>query len=66
MNTDDCQQNEDGSWGPAKAIGYFWDSRPIWLKLLEFPFRLFGLIRYDPLREVPYDELDFSKHKSDL
>ncbi len=50
------QKNEDGSWSPAKPIGYFLDARPFWLKVIEFPFRLIGLIRYDPLVEIPYDE----------
>lgn len=63
MEHNDCQQqNDDGSWLPAKPIGYFWDSRPFWKKLLEFPFRLFGIIRYCPLIEIPYEEMDFQKH----
>ena len=63
MSNDVTQQNEDGPWSPAKPIGYFWDSRPFWLKLIEFPLRLFGLIRYDPLIEVPVEEMDWTKGK---
>lgn len=57
MSNEVMQQNEDGSWSPAKPVGYFWDCRPFWLKLLEFPLRLIGLVSYDPLREVPPDEM---------
>jgi hypothetical protein len=56
------QENPDGSWSPARPVGYHWDARPFWLKLLEFPLRLIGVIRYDPLREVPPDEMDWSNH----
>ena len=52
-------QNYDGSWSPVQPVGYFWDPRSIWLKAIELPFRAIGLIRYDPLIEVPYDEMDF-------
>ena len=54
------QQNNDGSWSPARPIGYFWDSRPLWLKIIEFPWRLIGVVRYDPLIEVPVDEMDWN------
>ena len=59
MNNDVLQRNEDGSWSPARPIGYFWDSRPLWLKLIEFPLRLIGIVKYDPLIEVPTDEMDW-------
>jgi hypothetical protein len=30
----------------------------MWLKVVEFPFRLIGVVKYDPLIEVPMEELD--------
>jgi hypothetical protein len=38
-------------WVPAVCEKYCRDSRSFVRKLFEFPFRLVGLIRYDPLKE---------------
>jgi len=52
------QQNENGDWVNAKPIPYYKDLRSRRRKLLEFPFRLLGIIRYDPMTAVPYAECD--------
>ena len=56
------QQNPDGSWGPARAAPYPWDPRPTWKKLLELPFRMAGIITYDPMVDIPIEEVvEFKK-----
>lgn len=54
-------QNKNREGEPAREIGYFADLRPFWKKLIEFPFRLMGIIRYDPLTEIPMCEMVFNK-----
>lgn len=55
----EIQQNKDGSWSKARPYGYFADLRPRWRKLVEFPFRLLGIVRYNPLIEIPVEEMVF-------
>jgi hypothetical protein len=45
-------------------MGYFADLRPLWKKILEVPFRLVGIIRYDPLTEIPAEEMVWDVPKS--
>lgn len=42
-------RNEDGTLTEAVPEPYYSDQRPWWLKVLEFPLRLVGIIRYCPL-----------------
>lgn len=61
---DVIKQNPDGSWSEARPMGYFADLRPLWKKILEVPFRLVGIIRYDPLTEIPAEEMVWDVPKS--
>lgn len=40
---------------------YYADLRPAWRKVIEFPFRLLGLVRYNPLTPIPRTEMVFKQ-----
>jgi hypothetical protein len=56
------QQNDDGTWGEAKPLPYYEDQRPLWLKIVEFPLRLLGVVTYCPLKPVPKEEPTYTGH----
>lgn len=47
------QQMPDGRWRPATPLPYYVDPRGFWRKLFEIPFRLLGIMTYDPM--VPHE-----------